>query len=171
MPKTVPHSNNSSTNKVYIGLGANMDSPQQKLEQALVSLNALPKSSVERCSSFYQSQPMGPQDQDDYVNAVACLLTELSPLTLLDQLQAIEKQYGRERKAERWGPRTLDLDLLLYNNDIINLPRLVVPHYGMKLRNFVLLPLNEISHDLIFPDGTLLADAVKNISRQGISQL
>lgn len=165
------HFKESKITRAYIGLGANMSDPEQQLEQALTSLSEIPESSLEKYSSFYRSHPMGPQDQDDYINAVACLATALPPLTLLDKLQAIEQQQGRVRKDERWGPRTLDLDLLLYNNDIINLPRLTVPHYGMKVRNFVLLPLHEISPKLIFPDGTLLAELIKNISHEGISQL
>ncbi|MGX9080354.1 2-amino-4-hydroxy-6-hydroxymethyldihydropteridine diphosphokinase, partial [Klebsiella pneumoniae] len=98
-----------------------------------------------QASQLYGSRPMGPADQPDYVNAVVRLTTRLAPLALLDQLQSIELEQGRVRKEERWGPRSLDLDLLLYGAECIQSERLTVPHYGMKEREFVLLPLAEIA--------------------------
>ncbi len=97
---------------------------------------------------------MGPQDQPDYVNAVAALHTRLAAEDLLTELQKIELEQGRQRKDERWGPRTLDLDILLFGHEIIQTERLTVPHYGMKQREFVLYPLAELNSDLVLPDGT-----------------
>ncbi len=158
-------------NRVYIGLGANLDNPSQQLEDAISTLSQLEKCQLIKCSSFYQSTPMGPQDQDDYINAVALLSTELSPIQLLDQLQKIELQHGRKRKKERWGARTLDLDILLYNNEVIDTPRLTIPHYGMKQRNFVLLPLSEIAPELMLPDGASITELIDNITLTGICKL
>ena len=88
---------------------------------------------------------MGPQDQPDYINAVVKIQTRLTPIQLLDCTQAIELEQGRVRKDERWGPRTLDLDIILYGNEVIDSERLTIPHYGMKEREFVLYPLAEIA--------------------------
>src|SRR5690606_25641310 len=113
-------------------------------------------------SSFYASDPLGPPEQPRFVNAVAALDTELAPLALLDALQAIEREQGRVRKAERWGPRTLDLDILLFGDLQLASERLTLPHYHMHARAFVLYPLAEIAPDLSLPDGrplrALLAD-------------
>ena len=123
-------------NKVYIALGSNLSDPQTQLMAALRAMNALPNTRVIAVSSFYQSQPLGPQDQPDYVNAVACLETDLAPLVLLDELQRIEHEQGRVR-LRRWGERTLDLDILLYGDQILQSERLTVPHYDMHHREFV----------------------------------
>ncbi|WP_115719736.1 2-amino-4-hydroxy-6-hydroxymethyldihydropteridine diphosphokinase [Gallaecimonas mangrovi] len=145
------------SNKAYIGLGANLTSPARQLWQALHHLAALPETRLLASSSFYRSAPMGPQDQPDYVNAVALIDTALAPLALLDALQAIENQQGRIR-TRHWGERTLDLDLLLYGQITLDLPRLKVPHYGLKDRNFVIQPLFELSPELVLPDGKALVD-------------
>jgi len=155
----------------FIGLGANLNDPRQQLLTALESLAQLPNTRLVTHSSLYRSVPMGPQDQDDYINAVAKLETQLAPLPLLDALQSIENRQGRVRKEERWGPRTLDLDLLLYNNSEIDHPRLTVPHYGIAARNFVLLPLAEIAPQLVFPDGTRLPLLIEQLDQQGIEKL
>ena len=128
----------------YIGLGSNLNHPVEQVRAALTALQAIPGSTLAAASSLYRSDPMGPQDQDDYINAVACLRTGLKPLQLLDHLQTIEQTHGRVR-GERWGPRTLDLDLLTYGYETIDLPTLTVPHYGIAERSFVLLPLSEIA--------------------------
>ena len=112
---------------------------------------------------------MGPQDQPDYINAVAEIQTELSPMELLDNTQAIEQQQGRVRKEERWGPRSLNLDILLYGDHVINNERLTVPHYGMKVREFVIYPLFEIAPNLSLPDGTELRSLRDSIDRNGLS--
>ncbi|MFZ2289414.1 MAG: 2-amino-4-hydroxy-6-hydroxymethyldihydropteridine diphosphokinase [Halopseudomonas yangmingensis] len=140
----------------YIGLGSNQQEPLFQLQQACQALAELPDSRLLACSSAYSSSPLGPQDQPDYLNAVACLQTRLEPLALLDALQAIEQHQGRIRKDQRWGPRTLDLDLLLYGDQQIEHARLQVPHYHMHTRDFVLRPLLELQPDLHLPDGSNL---------------
>lgn len=142
--------------QVFIGLGSNLAEPIEQLRGALNAIAALPDSRLLQTSSFYASDPLGPPDQPRYVNAVAELETTLPPLQLLDALQAIELNQGRARKAERWGPRTLDLDILLFADQCIDLPRLTVPHYHMHARAFVLYPLAEIAGDLVLPDGRAL---------------
>ncbi|RKZ70455.1 MAG: 2-amino-4-hydroxy-6-hydroxymethyldihydropteridine diphosphokinase [Gammaproteobacteria bacterium] len=136
--------------KVYIGLGSNLDDPQSQLKKAIIAMEMVPSTSVAKTSSFYRSKPVGPQDQPNYVNAVVELDTELSASVLLDYLQAIENDQGRERKV-KWGARTLDLDILLFGDEIINDDRLQIPHVEMQNRGFVLLPLNEIFPDCIIP--------------------
>lgn len=138
---------------VYIALGSNLANPVAQLEQAVVSLQKFAKEMS--VSAFYGSKPLGPQDQPDYVNAVAKFDTELTALTLLDRLQQIENEQGRVR-LRRWGERTLDLDILLYGNEQISSERLTVPHYDMTNREFVIVPLYELNPDLILPDGTPL---------------
>jgi 2-amino-4-hydroxy-6-hydroxymethyldihydropteridine diphosphokinase len=140
---------------VYIGLGANLDQPQQQLEQALQELTRLPNVTLVAQSSLYHSKPVGPQDQPDYVNAVAAIETDLEPLALLDALQQLEQDHGRIRKRH-WGERTLDLDIILIDDCVIDSERLKVPHPFAQQRSFVLYPLAEISPQLIFPDGTAL---------------
>lgn len=153
----------------YIAVGSNLAKPILQAKQAIEALKQLPKSQFIATSSLYSSTPMGPQDQPEYINAVVVIDTQLSPLALLDCTQAIEQEQGRERKAERWGPRTLDLDILLYGDEIIDSPRLTVPHYGMKVREFVLYPLDEIAPDLSLPDGTKLSDLLSEVDRNGLS--
>lgn len=148
---------------VYIALGSNLNMPIQQLKLAIQAMADLPDTEIKKVSSLYQSQPLGPQDQPDYVNAVACLETGLSPLVLLDALQNIENEQGRIR-LRRWGERTLDLDILLYDNQIIHNERLTVPHYDMQNREFVIVPLYEISPELILPDGVSLQQLVKRFS-------
>lgn len=134
----------------YIGLGSNLDQPEQQMLQAVDALDCLPESWLKQVSSLYVSPPMGSQDQPDYINVVAEILTNLAPLMLLDELQRIESDHGRVRE-QHWGPRTLDLDLLLYGNQIVQEPRLMVPHPGIAKRAFVLKPLEEISPGLSVP--------------------
>ncbi|MBL4609270.1 MAG: 2-amino-4-hydroxy-6-hydroxymethyldihydropteridine diphosphokinase [Pseudomonas sp.] len=157
--------------RCYIGLGSNQADPAAQLRQACAALGALPGSRLIGCSQLYASAPMGPQDQPDYVNAVACLETSIPPLTLLDELQRIEQQQGRARKAERWGPRTLDLDILLYGTQQIASERLQVPHYHMHARAFVLYPLAELEPELIMPDGTPLQQLLQKCPAQGLRAL
>lgn len=147
------------TEQAYIGLGSNLGHPRQQLEQALQAMDQLPQTRLLKASSLYSSAPLGPADQPRYTNAVALLETRLEPLQLLEQLQAIEQQHGRTRLGERWGPRPLDLDIVLFGNQAIAHKDLQVPHYHMHLRPFVLYPLAEVScADLKLPDGRLLVD-------------
>ena len=159
------------TVRCYIGLGANLTTPMAQLQQAVVALRQLPDSQLVAVSSFYGSKPMGPQDQPDYVNAVAAIDTRLLPEQLLDALQQIEQQQGRSRKAERWGPRTLDLDILLYGDQVIATERLTVPHYGLREREFVLYPLYEIAPTLSLPDGTVLSSLLAQVPVNGLQKL
>ena len=140
---------------VYVGLGSNLDNPHGHVKRALKELSQLPHCELLLTSKLYSSKPVGPQDQDDFVNAVALIITELDAHDLLDQLQALEQQHQRVRERH-WGPRTLDLDILLFGEQCINSPRLTVPHPEMKNRGFVLGPLVELSPELTMPDGTSL---------------
>ncbi|MDR9439508.1 MAG: 2-amino-4-hydroxy-6-hydroxymethyldihydropteridine diphosphokinase [Halomonas sp.] len=138
----------------WIGLGSNLDGPREHVERALSELERLPLTHRIAASRLYASSPVGPTDQPDYINAVAHLETRLSPLALLDQLQALEQRHGRVR-GRRWGPRTLDLDLLLFDEQRITLPRLTVPHPEMTRRAFVLVPLFELAPSLVLDDKPL----------------
>ncbi len=142
---------------VYIGLGSNINDPLRQVKAAIGELNQLPGSSLVAQSSIYRSAPMGPANQPDFINAVVCMKTPLSALALLDELQRIEQFHHRVRKIE-WGPRTLDLDLLLYGSEVIENERLSVPHPGLIHRAFVLEPLLEIAPDLLLPDGSRLSN-------------
>lgn len=142
--------------QAFIGLGSNLDAPRRQVEQALEELDRLPLTRRVAASRLYASRPVGPQDQPDYVNAVAELHTRLSPLALLDQLQALEQRHRRVRQRH-WGPRTLDLDLLWMGNAEWRHPRLTLPHPELVNRAFVVLPLAEIATDLRLPDGQTLA--------------
>jgi 2-amino-4-hydroxy-6-hydroxymethyldihydropteridine diphosphokinase len=156
---------------VYIGLGANLAQPVQQLERAVVALQSIKDTELVQVSSFYGSKPMGPQDQPDYVNAVAALTTRLAADDLLTELQQIELEQGRQRKDERWGPRTLDLDILLFGDEVIQTEPLTVPHYGMKQREFVLYPLAELNLNLVLPDGTKLSELLTTVPLNGLSRL
>ncbi|MGY3570730.1 2-amino-4-hydroxy-6-hydroxymethyldihydropteridine diphosphokinase [Vibrio paucivorans] len=153
----------------YIAVGSNLADPVTQANNAIEALKSLPRSEFLQASMLYSSTPMGPQDQPDYINAVVAIKTELAPLELLDNTQTIEQEQGRVRKDERWGPRTLDLDIILYGNEVIDSERLTVPHYGMKEREFVLYPLAEIAPNLQLPDGTELRELLKQVDRNGLS--
>jgi 2-amino-4-hydroxy-6-hydroxymethyldihydropteridine diphosphokinase len=153
---------------VYIGLGSNLSDPQQQIHLAVEALTQLPCSDISKISSLYFSRPMGPQDQPDYMNAVAAITTKLTALALLDELQVIENKTGRVRKDNRWGARILDLDILLFDNDVIDNDRLTVPHYGLERREFVLLPLAEIAPTLILPNGKSVLSLSQNINENGL---
>ncbi|MEJ6080457.1 2-amino-4-hydroxy-6-hydroxymethyldihydropteridine diphosphokinase [Vibrio sp. 1-Bac 57] len=155
----------------YIGIGSNQAQPIEQAKQAITALSNIKDTKLLMCSSLYRSAPMGPQDQPDYINAVAKLETRLSALELLDALQVIEQEQGRERKALRWGPRTLDLDILLYADQEIENERLTVPHYGMKEREFVLYPLFEIAPTLQMPNGTSLIEILKHCDKNGLTAI
>ncbi|KAA0016050.1 2-amino-4-hydroxy-6-hydroxymethyldihydropteridine diphosphokinase [Salinicola corii] len=131
----------------YVGLGSNLESPRDQLARAVSALASLPVSERVAVSSLYASAPVGLQDQPDFVNAVVAVRTRLSPLALLDQLQAIEQRHRRVRHRH-WGPRTLDLDLLWYAGLTCHSPRLTLPHPEMMHRRFVLEPLAEIAPTL-----------------------
>ena len=152
--------------RVYIAIGSNLASPLEQVNAAVTALAAIPDSRMVAVSSFYRTPPLGPQDQPDYLNAAVALETELQAEALLDHTQRIELQQGRQRKAERWGPRTLDLDIMLFGDAVINSERLTVPHYDMKNRGFMLWPLFEIAPGLRFPDGPALRDVLANLGAE-----
>lgn len=148
----------------YIAIGSNLASPLEQVNAALKALGDIPESHILIVSSFYRTPPLGPQDQPDYLNAAVALETSLAPEELLNHTQRIELQQGRVRKAERWGPRTLDLDIMLFGNEVINTERLTVPHYDMKNRGFMLWPLFEIAPELVFPDGETLREILTSLA-------
>ncbi len=160
----------TKTHRVFIGIGSNLDNPQQHVIKACKDLSDHPQLSVLAQSSWYTSKAVGPGDQADYINGAALLETPLSPEELLDALQGIEQNHRRVRK-ERWGPRTLDLDILLYNKDVIDSERLTIPHKEMTQRNFVLKPLLDINAKLTLPDGRLVADILNIIGTQDLRDL
>jgi 2-amino-4-hydroxy-6-hydroxymethyldihydropteridine diphosphokinase len=142
--------------KVYIGLGSNLSDPITQLTRAVRAIKSIPSSHSFQISSVYQSKAIGPE-QPDYLNACASFITQLDPLEVLDALQRIENVQGRTRTLH-WGPRTLDLDLLLYDQTTLISPRLTLPHPYLHLRNFVVVPLFELNPDLVLPCGTRLQD-------------
>lgn len=145
----------------YIGLGSNLGQPVSQLHQAIADIAQLAQVEVRGVSRFYLSKPMGPQDQPDYANAVIQVRTQLAPHDLLQALFSVENQHGRVRdEQQRWGPRTLDLDLLLYADQVIDTPDLQVPHRGLCERSFVVLPLSDIAPHLQLPDGLQLQDCL-----------
>ncbi len=134
----------------YIGLGANLGEAVQTVSAALVALDQLPGTRLSAASRLYRTAAWGRQEQPAFVNAVAAVVTSLAPLALLEQLLALELVHGRQRlPGERWGPRTLDLDLLLYADRVIDLPNLQVPHPHLHERAFALVPLAEIAPDTV----------------------
>ena len=140
----------------FIGLGSNLSEPSVQLAKAVAGLAALPQTELIAQSPFYRSQPVGPQDQPDFINGAVWLRTALAPLALLDQLLAIEQAQGRQR-LQHWGPRTLDLDLLLYGNETVSEDRLKIPHPHLADRDFVLQPLLDLVPTLTLPDGTAIS--------------
>ena len=157
-------------NIAYVALGANLGDPSATIRAAFGALANLPESRVVHCSSLYRTAPVGNTEQPEFINAVAALETTLAPESLLDALFDIEARFGRIR-AEKNGPRTLDLDLLLYNNQQLNLPRLTLPHPRLHLRAFVLYPLAELAPDLQLPGRGSIAAWLPAVANQGISRL
>lgn len=153
----------------YIGLGSNLEDPLAQVTRAFAELADLPTTALLARSSIYTSRAIGPA-QPDYTNAVALLDTQLAPIALLDALQAIEQAHQRVR-VQHWGPRTLDLDLLLYGDQTIAVERLTVPHPYLSQRSFVLYPLAEITPNLHLPDGTPLAELLSCCPADGLTRL
>jgi 2-amino-4-hydroxy-6-hydroxymethyldihydropteridine diphosphokinase len=149
-------------NLVYIGLGSNLDTPVQQLQTALTFLAQHPEIQQLEVSALYRSKPVGPQDQPDFVNAVARFTTTLSAEATLDLLQTIEQDHRRVRERH-WGPRTLDLDILLFNDAIIATERLTVPHAFMLERGFVIRPLLDIAPELLLSNGKTVAEHLQQL--------
>ncbi len=156
--------------RCFLGMGSNLQAPRQQLQTALSALRATSDLSLGAVSPVYRSAPLGVAGQPDYCNAVVEVFTDLEALQLLDCLQSIEKQQGRERNAtQRWGPRTLDLDLLLYGGYVINSERLTVPHPEMHKRNFVMRPLADIAPDVAIPGLGAAAELARVLGGQGLA--
>ena len=152
---------------VFIGIGSNLNQPLKQVAQAIDHLQQLPKTTLSKTSSFYQSNPLGPADQPDFINCVVALDTQLSPQQLLLDLQQIEQKQGRIRQ-KRWGPRVIDLDILLYGTLNLTTEELTIPHPGLNQREFVLYPLAEIAPDLILPSGETIMMLKKRCVANGI---
>jgi 2-amino-4-hydroxy-6-hydroxymethyldihydropteridine diphosphokinase len=160
----------NSFTTVFIGLGSNLNRPAEQIKAALSALAQLPYSQSLQCAPWYSSIAIGPGDQPNYINTVASLETTLTPEALLDELQFIEKQHGRQRNI-RWGARTLDLDILLYGNDIVSTERLKIPHPEMALRGFVLRPLADLAPQLRLPKSIALSELLSRCDTSDLCQL
>ena len=156
-------------NIVYIGIGSNLGDARQNVAEAIRSLSRLPDTSLDKSSSFYRTAPVD-AGGDDYINAVARLATELAPEPLLDALRSIETLFGRERPYKN-APRTLDLDILLYNRESILTERLTIPHPRMSERAFVLVPLAEIAPHIVIPGEEPLSILLDRVKHQRIDRL
>lgn len=150
---------------VYIGLGSNLGNPEENIREALAMLNDRSEIKIAAVSSLYLTEPVGLEDQPWFYNCVAELETDLPPELLLDILQSIENDLGRVRTI-RWGPRTVDLDILLYGKLTINNERLNIPHPRMLERSFVMVPLDEIAPFAQFPDGKSVAELRENLKNE-----
>jgi 2-amino-4-hydroxy-6-hydroxymethyldihydropteridine diphosphokinase len=156
---------------VYVGLGSNLDDPRAQLVRACSLLAELPQSRFVSRSSLYRTPPFGPVAQPDFVNAVAALLTRLAPHAFLAALKQIEASMGRGAPAVRWGPRRIDLDLLVYGSREIAEPGLSVPHPGIAERAFVLVPLAEIAPELQVPRLGRVATLLARVDTGAVGRL
>ncbi len=165
---------NSKTSIAYIGLGSNLDNPPRQIRNAMHALDGLPRTRVVEDSGLYLSKPMvppeGPITQPDYYNAVVKIETQLDAYELLEQLQLIEQAQHRIR-MEHWGPRTIDLDILMFDDLQINSERLILPHPGMQQREFVLYPLRNIDDSLEIPGRGMLNKLIENCPQNGLQYL
>ena len=155
----------------YIGLGSNLEQPVAQITLARIAIASITGVQELAFSSLYHSLPMGPQDQPDYVNAVMGVKTDLLPMALLRSLQAIENDQGRLRIGERWGARTLDLDVLIYGEQEIDVPDLTIPHKGLEERSFVLYPLFEIAPQIIVPGKGSITDLIAKCPLSGLRRM
>lgn len=156
--------------RVYLALGSNLADPLHQVQAALDALAAIPETTLVVSSAFYRTPPYGPPDQPDYLNTAVALDTALLPEELLDQTQRIEQEQGRVRKEERWGPRTLDLDIMLFGDQTLATPRLTVPHYDLANRAFMLVPLLEIAPEIALPDGVKAAELLSKLDASAIQR-
>ncbi|MFB1487144.1 MULTISPECIES: 2-amino-4-hydroxy-6-hydroxymethyldihydropteridine diphosphokinase [unclassified Thiocapsa] len=157
---------------VWIGLGSNLQEPEQQVRAAIGELAVLPESRLRAASRLYRTAPVGPSGQPDYVNAAASLETGLAPRALLAELHRIELAHGRRRDGTRWGPRILDLDILIYGDVRIEEPGLTIPHPEMARRAFVLVPLADVAPpDLAVPGVGILAELLERCERDGVEPL
>jgi 2-amino-4-hydroxy-6-hydroxymethyldihydropteridine diphosphokinase len=155
----------------YVGLGSNLDGPAGQVRKALAALAEIPATRLVRHSSLYRSRPMGPVAQPDFVNAAAGLLTQLEVEEFFAQLRSLERRLGRAAPRERWGPRSIDLDLLLFGQLRLDQPQLQLPHPGIVKRNFVLYPLAEVAPELPVPGCGRVAELAARINPEGLWRL
>jgi 2-amino-4-hydroxy-6-hydroxymethyldihydropteridine diphosphokinase len=152
----------------YIGVGSNLDDPRAQLVRAFSKLAELPGTRVVLTSPIYRTKPFGPVGQPDFANAVAGVLTQLEPRALLAGLQALEATQGRPEKRQRWGPRIIDLDLLVYGRERLTDSQLTIPHPGIVERNFVLYPLADIAPDLDIPGLGRVIELKGRVTAEGV---
>lgn len=155
----------------YVALGSNLDGPATQIERAFAALSELPDCRLIARSRLYRTQPLGPQDQPEFVNAAAGLLTKLTPRELLVALKSLEQSLGRDVPIVRWGPRRIDLDLLVHADAQISESDLVVPHRGLPERNFVLYPLRDIAPDLHVPGHGRVSQLAARVGLAGLALL
>jgi 2-amino-4-hydroxy-6-hydroxymethyldihydropteridine diphosphokinase len=155
----------------YIGLGSNLQDPRAQVLRAGAALGRLTATRLICLSPLYRSKPFGPVPQPDFVNAVAAVLTQVDPRTLLDELLALEKALGRPAERERWGPRIIDLDLLVHGRERREEPGLSLPHRGIVERNFVLYPLCDLAPDLDVPGHGRVAELKERLAPLGLERL
>ena len=155
----------------WIGLGSNLGNPGVQLQEALAQLKHAAGIELRKISGFYRTAPWGKLDQDDFLNAVAVVETELQAGELLDVLLQIELQMGRDRSAGRWGPRCIDLDLLTYDDLVMKSPKLVIPHPRMHLRAFVLRPLLELDPDFMIAGKRSAKECLSALDDQDIEYI
>ncbi len=155
----------------YVALGSNLDEPRRQVERGFEALARLPETQLVLRSRLYTSKPFGPIAQPDFVNAVAGVLTRLAPFVLLEALKRLEVELGRAAPVERWGPRLIDFDLLVYGEAVIDEPNLTVPHPGIPQRNFVLYPLADIAPDLAIPGVGVVRALATRTSADGLQVL
>jgi 2-amino-4-hydroxy-6-hydroxymethyldihydropteridine diphosphokinase len=155
----------------YVGLGSNLDEPAVQVRCALAALGKIPETRLVCESSLYGSRPMGPVSQPDFVNAAAGLLTRLEVGDFFSHLRALERQLGRVPPRERWGPRRIDLDLLVFAQLRIDTPELQLPHPGIVERNFVLYPLAEVAPELPVPGCGRIAELLARVNPEGLWRL
>ena len=155
----------------YVALGSNLSDPRRQVENAFDALAALPDARLVVRSSLWRSAPLGPQDQPEFVNAVAGLVTTREPREFLASLQAVERRLGKSEPAVRWGPRVIDLDLVAFADLQVDEPGLTLPHPGLHRRNFVLYPLSEIAAELWVPGLARVCRLRDRVSPAGIERL
>lgn len=155
----------------YIALGANLDNPRKQIEHAFDELSALPASRLIARSKLYRTAPLGPQDQPDFINAAAGVLTQLTPRSLLDALKGIEAKMGRTAPPMRWGPRRIDLDLIAYGDVRVDEPDFKLPHAGAPSRNFVLYPLCDIAPTLLLAMHGRVDALAARVGSSGLTQM
>ncbi len=154
----------------YVGLGSNLDDPLNRVERACQSIAGIEGLEIVQISPWYESKAIGPGEQPDFINGVAAVKTQLEPLQLLKALQAIEDEQGRQRLV-RWGARTLDLDLLIYGDTVMDCAQLTLPHPHLHQRNFVVYPLADVAPQLVLPSGESIASLRQQLGTEGLRRL